>query len=164
MSLRFVMENVSLLCTHSNGLLWTRANEAWGSLLTIGEPWRSQRALSGGLQPNLQDQGNFPIEMKSRCLSLSVPLSRCLAVSLSHRLCFCFYRSRPPLLRSNLALYPLGAGEEHEHHGKGSCPWARSHDEGAFLWEALPLGSCEHVDPVQELPTFSWKNANKSLR
>lgn len=54
----------------TNGWVWMKANEAWGSLLTNGEPQRSQCALSGGLRPNLRDRGNFPIEMRSRCLSL----------------------------------------------------------------------------------------------
>lgn len=28
---------------------------------------------------------------------------------------------------------PRDEGEEHEHHGKGGCPWARSHDGGALF-------------------------------
>lgn len=39
--------------TQSNGLLRIKDKEAWGSLLIIGEPPRSENALSAGLHPNL---------------------------------------------------------------------------------------------------------------
>jgi hypothetical protein len=55
------------------GSQWNWANKARGSSLTMSEPPRSQAAISEGLQ----DQGNFPIEMRNRCVcvSLSLPLS-----------------------------------------------------------------------------------------
>lgn len=92
---------VSLRCkkrfTHSNGLVWIKANEAWGSLLTNGEPRRSQCALSGGLHPNLQDQGNFSHQDEKQ-----MSLFFCLALVLSHRLRFRVL----PLVEANLALRP----------------------------------------------------------
>lgn len=113
--------------THLNRLLWITANKAWGSLLTNGEPWRSQRALSGGLHPNLQDRGNFPIEMRSRCLSFSVSLSRCLtdsvSVSLPHWV-------KPGPLERNMSTMGRVAVPEHDHMTKEP-----------FFWEALPLGT-----------------------
>lgn len=96
---------------HLNGLLWLTAHEARGSLLRKGEPLRSQHALSGGLHPRLQDRGNFPIEMRSRCLSFSVSRCRTDSVSVS-----------PPSSSPTWTSVPSGRGEEHEHHGKGGCP------------------------------------------
>lgn len=40
----------------------------------------------------------------------------------------------PSFIQSNLGLLPpQGMGEEHEHHGKGSCPWTQSHDGGVLF-------------------------------
>lgn len=40
----------------------------------------------------------------------------------------------PSFIQSNLGLPPpQGMGGEHEHHGKGSCPWAQSHDGGVLF-------------------------------
>lgn len=75
-----VASRVSLTQMGYSGLKPTRPE---GGLLTNGEPRRSQRALSGGLHPNLRDRGNFPIEMRSRCLSFSVSLLRCCTDSVS---------------------------------------------------------------------------------
>lgn len=52
-----------------------------------------------------------------------------LPLLLSHRFCICF----PPSYRQTWPFFPPGMGEEHEHHGKGSCPWAQSHDGGALF-------------------------------
>lgn len=98
----------------------------------MSEPQRSQAALSEGLQPNLQDQGNFPIEMRNRCVCVSLSLSLLTAgptlSSSSIPLC------PPPSLQA-----PGGTWEEHEHHGKDGCPQTPAHDGGAFLWEAWTL-------------------------
>lgn len=117
--------------THSNGLLWIKANEAWGSLLTNGEPWRRQHALSGDSILISRIGGNFPIEMRSRCLSFSVS---------SLRPCFCLLSSFGQTWPSAPSS-PPGTGEEHEHHGKGGCPWAQSHDEGELFVGDTALGT-----------------------
>lgn len=111
----------------SNEFLWIKANEAWGSLLTNGEPQRSQHALSGGLHPNLQDQGNFPIEMRSRCLSFSVSLSRCCTDSVF----VSFPRWSKPGPPS-----PRGRGRNMSTMGRVAVP-----EPNHMMWEALPLGT-----------------------
>lgn len=105
--------------------LWTESNKAWGSLLTNGEPRRSQHALSGGLHPNLQDRGNW--EFSHRDEKQMSP-SFCLVAPT-------LFLS-PSLSSSQTwpSVHPPGTGEEHEHHGKGGRPWARSHDEGALFF------------------------------
>lgn len=85
----------SLNLMGQSGLKPTRPE---GSLLTPGEPQSSRHALSGGLHPNLRDRGNFPIEMRSRCLSFSV-------ASLRPR--FCLLSS---LGRTWPSAYPQGRG------------------------------------------------------
>lgn len=68
--------------------------------------------------------------MRSRCLSVSVLLL--------HPLCF----SVLPSFSQTWAYVPHGMGEEHEHHGKGGCPWA---------WSAL---RCRAVS--------TWSRSNSS--
>lgn len=68
-----------------------------------------------GLHANLRDRGNFPIEMRSRCLSVSVASLRPpFSVSFSSltRTWSSAYHPSPPT-------HPGDEGEEHEHHGKG---------------------------------------------
>lgn len=109
----------------TNGWVWMKANEAWGSLLTNGEPQRSQCALSGGLRPNLRDRGNFPIEMRSRCLSLSVS---------PHRPCFCLLSSSSQTWPSAT---PQGRGRNMSTMGRVAVPELNHMTTECFLWETL---------------------------
>lgn len=94
--------------THSNGLLWIKANEAWGSLLTNGEPRRRQHALSGGLHPNLQDRGGiFPSRWEADVSLFSVS---------SHRPCFC-------LLSSFGRTWPSAPSSPPRDRGGTWAPW-----------------------------------------
>lgn len=116
--------SASLQYTQSTGLRWIKANEAWGSLLTNSEPWRSHHALSGGLHPNLQDRGNFPIEMRSRCLS---------------------QRPRFGLLSSFSQTWPAtpprGKGKNMSTMGRVAVPELNHMMKECFLWETLALGT-----------------------
>lgn len=112
----------------------------------MSEPQRSQAALSEGLQPNLQDQGNFPIEMKSRCVCVSLPLFPSLFPR-NQTYSILLHPPPPspsipflcPSIPSPSPQAPGGTWEEHEHHGKDGCPQTPAHDGGAFLWEAWTL-------------------------
>lgn len=119
---RRVGQGVSERCerrsARSHGSPWIKASEAWreGRWRLVSGGGAGALCLSGGrvggLHANLRDRGNFPIEMRSRCLSVSVASLRppfSVSFSLLTRTWASAYHPPPP----------RDEGEEHEHHGKG---------------------------------------------
>lgn len=85
--------------------------------------------MTGGLHPDLQDRGKFPIEMRR---------SRCLSFLVSHRFRICF----PPSYSRTWAFFPpKGWGRNTSTMGRAAV-LEPSHMTGeSFLWEALALGT-----------------------